>query len=108
MSIALAAVLQLHGLAMSGGLLDAVERLPDSDLDAAEDGYRWLGLDGAAEAVHHVPSQVADGALDDESRAESLEQDADDGYAEVVANGQTLEAAFGRCLEQHPEAFTPA
>jgi hypothetical protein len=62
----------------------------------------------AAEAVRHVRSQVADGALDDESRADSVEQEADDRYAEVVANDQALEAAFKRCLGQHPEAFTPA
>jgi hypothetical protein len=106
--VALASVLHLHGLAMNGGLLDAIERLSDSDLDAAEDGYRWLGLDGAAQAVRFVRSQVADGVLDDDSRVDSLEQEADGHYAEVVPDDEALVAAFRRRLEQHPEAFTPA
>jgi hypothetical protein len=41
---ALSAVLRPHGLAMSGGLLDAVEQLTEAQLDAAETGYGWLRL----------------------------------------------------------------
>lgn len=106
--VALASVLRLHGLAMTGGLLDTVERLPDSEVYAAEDGYRWLGLDPAAEVVRFVRSQIADGALDDDSRADALEHEADERYAEVVTDDETLVAAFRRCLELHSEAFAPA
>jgi hypothetical protein len=105
--MALAVVLRLHGLAMSGGLLDAVERCDESELDAAEQGYRWIGLGTAADVVRSVRDQIADGALADDSRADALEREADTRYAEAVPQDETLEAAFRRRLEQHPEAFTP-
>src|SRR5260370_28944495 len=74
---ALSAVLRLHSLAMSGGLLDAVERLTDAQLDAAESGYGWLGLPAAAQVVAYIRSEIRAGALDDDDRAESLEHEAD-------------------------------
>jgi len=49
--LALTAVLRLHSLAMSGGLLDAIERLTGPELDAAESGYTWLGHPDAAQVI---------------------------------------------------------
>lgn len=42
--VALSSVLDVHNLAMSGGLLDAVQRSTYEQLDAAQTGYRWLRL----------------------------------------------------------------
>jgi hypothetical protein len=103
--VALSAVLRLHGLAMSGGLLDAIERLSDPDLDAAQDGYQWLDLNDASEGIRFVRSQIADGALDNDRRVDSLEQEADARYAAAVPQDETLVTAFTRCLQQRPEAF---
>jgi hypothetical protein len=57
---------------MSGGLLDAVERLTAAELDAAESGYGWLGLPTAAQVVAHIRSEIRASALDDDHRAERL------------------------------------
>ncbi len=64
-------------LAMSGGLLDAVERLADPELDAAEHGFAWLGYPDAARLVAYVRDQIRFGALDDTDRADPLEEEAD-------------------------------
>jgi hypothetical protein len=74
---ALSAVRQLHNLAMSGGLLDAVERLEDPDLDAAERGYTWLGHPDAACLIAYVREQIRAGGLQDAHRGDQLEHQAD-------------------------------
>jgi hypothetical protein len=99
---ALTAVLRLHGLAMNSGLLDAVERLPDQQLDAAENGYEWLGLPDAAEVVIHVRDKIRAGALKDTDQAGELEHDADQRYRETDA---ALQVAFRRRLAEQPAAF---
>jgi hypothetical protein len=48
--VALADALAFHGLAMSGGMLDAVERASAEDLANAGAGFRWLGLESVAVA----------------------------------------------------------
>jgi hypothetical protein len=102
---ALSAVLRLHGLAMSGGLLDAVARLTETQLDAAESGYRWLGLPTAGQVVADIRCEVRAGALDDDDRAEILEHEADQRYAEIIPADDTLAGAFRRRLAEEPVAF---
>ncbi len=103
--VALAAVLALHNLTMSGGLVDAVDRLESSELDAAELGYRWLGLDTAAQLVTQVRAEIGNGALDDDERAESLEMRADQEYARVIPLDQTLVDAFEAKFSADPAVF---
>jgi hypothetical protein len=79
---------------MSGGLLDAVERLTAAELDAAE--YGWLGLPTAAQVVAHIRSEIRASALDDDHRAERLEHDADRRYADSIPADSTLPGAFRR------------
>jgi hypothetical protein len=98
-------VLRLHSLAMNSGLLDAIERLSDVELVAADAGYRWLGLAAAADVVASVRDQIASGALDDDDRAEALEQSADDDYGEFIPTDSVIEAAFRVELERQPTAF---
>lgn len=104
--LALAAVLRLHNLAMSGGLLDAVERMTLEQLDAAQAGYHWLRLDPAADVVAMVRREIDAGALDDDDRAGALEMRADDEYGRVVPGDQTLVDAFRTRLAEDPDAFT--
>jgi hypothetical protein len=106
--LALAAALSLHSLAMSGGLVDAIERLGPAELDAAESGYRWLGLDRAAQVVATVRSEIGSGALDDGERAESLELRADETYAQAIPGDQALVDAFQNKFSGDPHAFAPA
>ena len=103
--VALSAVLRLHNLAMSGGLLDAVERLADPELDAAEHGYAWLGHPDAASLVAYVRDQIRAGALQDVGRADQLEDEADQRYADA---DETLYLAFRRRLAAEPSAFASA
>ena len=103
----LASVLRLHNLAMSGGLLDAVERATADHLDAAEAGYRWLRLDAAADVVGMVRREIETGALGDEDRADALEGLADDEYGRVVPTDQTLVDAFRLRWVEDPGAFAP-
>lgn len=106
--VALAAALSVHSLAMSGGLVDAIERLGQAELDAAEAGYRWLGLNPAAQVVAIVRSEIGNGALDDEERAESLELRADEAYAQAIPSDQVLVDAFQTKLSDDPKAFASA
>lgn len=61
---ALSSVLDLHNLAMSGGLVDAVERLTAEQLEAAQAGNRWLRLEPAAEVIATVRREIEAGALE--------------------------------------------
>lgn len=103
--IAVSALLVVHSQAMSGGLLSAVEEAEPDELDAAEAGYRWLGLDAAAEVVAMVREEVEAGALDDDDRADQLEVEADEAYDRVVPTDQTLVDAFETRFAEAPEAF---
>jgi hypothetical protein len=106
---ALASVLGVHNMAMSGGLLNAVEQATPDQLDAAEAGFRWLRLDAAAGVVAMVRREVEAGALDDDDdRAEALEGRADDAYGRVVPTDQTLVDAFRSRFAEEPQAFAPA
>lgn len=101
----LSSVLAVHNLAMSGGLLDAVERLSPQRLEAAQAGYRWLRLDPAAEVVETVRREVDAGALEDDDRAEALELRADDEYGRAIPTDETLVEAFRTRLAEEPDAF---
>ena len=101
----LSAALAFHGLAMSGGVLDAVGRQSPEQLDDAESGLRWLGFPAAAAVVAKVRRKVADGALDDPERADRLERRANRNYAEAVEDDSALHSAFRSRLRTDPDAF---
>jgi hypothetical protein len=104
---ALASLLRVHGLAMSGGLLDAVERLSPADLDAAEAGYRFFDLPGAAAVIEKVRSELGRTDVSDEE-LEALEGEADQRYADVVATDQVILDRFEARLAAAPDEFAPA
>lgn len=102
--VALASALSVHSLAMSAGLLEGVERATTQQLDAADAGYRWLGLTAVADVVQMVRREIDAGALDDDERAVALELRADHEYEHV--DEMIVEAFEGRWVED-PEAFAP-
>ena len=102
---ALAALLRLHGRAMSGGLLDALESHPATELSAAVDGYRYFGLDAAAEVIRDVRARLDSGPIADE--ADDLESQADARYAAVIADDEVIVTAFRALLLNRPSDFAP-
>jgi hypothetical protein len=93
---------------MSGGLLDALERLDDTEMMAAVAGYRYFGLDSAASVVEAVAQEVAPidpGASPDV--LDQLEPDADLRYATAVPDDSTIVRAFEVRLQRRPEEFAP-
>jgi hypothetical protein len=103
---ALSTLLSFHNLAMSGGVLDAVERGTAEDLTAAEDGFRFFALADAADVIAQVRSALAAGDLSD-SDLEELELDADSRYAAIVPSDGTLVERFESRLRAEPDLFAP-
>ena len=50
----LAAMLQAHGLVMNGGPWDAIESCEANELLAAAAGYRYFGLEAAAQLIDRL------------------------------------------------------
>lgn len=93
---------------MSGGLLDALERLNQGDVAEAVAGYRYFGLDSAASVIEAVGQELA--ASDPENSPgtyDELETAADARYAAAVADDSTIFRAFQDRLQQTREAFAP-
>ncbi|GAB2882038.1 DMP19 family protein [Nocardioides pacificus] len=105
--IALASVLRIHGSIMNGGVLNAVEDVFTAEqLDAAEHGYRWFGLDEVADLLARTRVDVASGALS-ERDLERLERRCDDAYATAVPDDAFLSDLLERRVADEPEAFAP-
>lgn len=102
--VALASVFSVHNLAMSAGLLEGIQRATTPQLDAADAGYRWLGLPAVADLVLTLRREIDAGAMDDDERAEALDMRADEAYAHV---DEMIVEAFGRRWAEDPEAFAP-
>jgi len=105
---ALARVLGLHSLAMSGGLLSALEmRAPEAVL-AAIAGYRHFGLDGAADVWRWLSDETGTHDSDQEPEFfDVLESEADNRYAAVIPTDDTIAQAFQRHLEANPDQYAP-
>ena len=67
---ALADVLAFHGLAMSGGVLDAIERTSAADLARIGAAFPWFGLEAVDDLLASVRRDIQAGALDELDRAE--------------------------------------
>jgi hypothetical protein len=102
---ALAALLRLHNEAMSSGLLHAVtDGLTRGEFDRAVAGYRYFGLDAAAEVAEAV---LTDAFHATEDELDNLEADADSRYGALVPDDATLVSAFRQKFEASPDAFAP-
>jgi len=91
---------------MSGGLLDAVERLSTDELDAAQTGNLAFELPEAAAIITHVRSERGRGDLS-EADVDALEGEAEERYAEVVATDAVIVDRFERRLSSTPDDFAP-
>ena len=89
---------------MNGGLLDAVESVPANVLDAAVSGYRFFGLQCAAEAIEDVRSRL-DWAQRSLENAEELELEADRRYNESIPDDETIVEAFVARQAAEPNLF---
>lgn len=97
--LALAAVIRFSAMTDDGGLADACAGLSGEELDAVEDGYRYLGLDEGADLVAAARRLDAD-LEDNEPRFSRLE-----GRLDRFA-GQ-VEQQFRTRLRERPEDFAP-
>ncbi|GAB3765452.1 DMP19 family protein [Microlunatus parietis] len=97
--LALAAVIRFVGLTANGGLAHACEGLTAEELDAAENGYRYLGLDEAADLVAAARRLDWDSA-ENEPRFSRLEGRLD------RLDGLT-EQQFRTRLRERPDDFAP-
>ena len=102
---ALAEVLAFHSLAMNGGVLDAVERVPAEDLANIGSAFRWFGLESVDTLLVSVRRDIEAGALDELDRAEALEVTADRGYRATLPSDEALLALFRRRPDDDPNAF---
>ncbi len=100
---ALATALAFHGLAMSGGVLDAVERT-SAAINQAEAAFRWLGLESIAALLASIQQDVTAGTLEDD-QAEALEREAGERYNAILPSDAILEAAFRARLQEDRTAF---
>jgi hypothetical protein len=102
---ALADVLAFHGLVMSGGVLDVMERVPAGDQVRIGAAFRWFGLEAVDDLLAFVRREVKAGALDELARAEALEVAADRAYQAILPTDDALVAAFRHRLADDPGAF---
>ncbi len=104
--LALSSVLRLHGLAMSGGLLDAIERLTPAEAESGRGGLSVAGAGTGGGRGGIGAPRGRGGALDDDERAEALELRTDEEYGHVITSDDTLESAFRTRLAAEPDAFS--
>jgi hypothetical protein len=100
--IALSSLLHAHGLIMNGGVLNAVELLTADELSAAQDGFRFFGLDAAAELLLRSCRLVTAGG---DLSADEPKLDAE--YAQHIPDDSALYQVFGQRLRSCPNDFSP-
>jgi hypothetical protein len=106
---ALSALLLLHGMAMNGGLLHAVEGLTDDELDRGVQAFRYLDLREAADAVERIAREARVLDASDVDAADSLELAADEAYRTALPeDDETIDRAFCAHFAQHPYAYAPS
>lgn len=105
---ALSHLLRLHSLAMSGGLLDAVEGSERMSLREAVRGYRFFGLEEAASVIENVAkARAAIGDHPREGELDRLEQTADADYAAAVPDDSAIADKVAHRVKRTPAAFAP-
>lgn len=104
---ALRDVLLMHGMAMNGGLLHAVEGLEPEELNGAVAGLRWLGLGELADGVAEFAVDAADVEELSDDDAGELEERGNDLYYGAVPDDDVIDVAFRRRYAEQPDAFAP-
>ena len=96
----LSAMLLAHNITMNGGVLHCVEALSVEELDSALHGYRYFGLNDAAEIIEEARSVPPEDAVEAGDRLDAA-------YAGAVPTDSLLAATFEAHLRMHPEAYGP-
>jgi hypothetical protein len=97
---ALAALLKVHGLAMNGGVLHAVESLSAAELAEAESGYRFFSLGAVADLLARA-RKIVEADQDLESYELQLDQD----YAALIPDDSALYKQFQCIYITRPAEF---
>ena len=97
---ALADLLYVHGLAMNGGVLHAVESVTAEELSEAEAGYRYYGLDDVASLLSRT-RQIFEAADD----LGGYEQQLDGEYANLIPSDSSLVERLQKRLKSSPSDF---
>jgi hypothetical protein len=99
---ALADLLRIHGLAMNGGVLHAVECLAAEELTDAEAGYRFYGLAEVASLLSRARKLFETG-----DNLEFHEQQLGRQYADLIPSDSSLVECFEKRLQANPSDFAP-
>lgn len=93
---ALAALLLAHGLIMNGGVEHALECMSQSQLLAALSGYRYFGLESAAQALEAAVQTSG-----------TASNELDKPYWRAIPDDATISSAFAAKLLSNPTTFAP-
>jgi len=99
---ALAMLLEFHGYAMNGGVLDAVECLGDERVAAAKEGYKFFGFVDVAHLISEAEAIAASAADLDLHEAVF-----DQRYHRLIPSDSTLSDRFEAVLRDKPAEFAP-
>ncbi len=100
--LALKALLLAHGLIMNGGVAHCHDAMSPEEVSQAVEGYRWFGLDQAAELVESTGNAVRNGSMDEQA---SLA--ADDAYNQAIPDDRVIETVFRAKFGAARDAFAP-
>jgi hypothetical protein len=99
---ALRAMVTFHSVAMNGGVVHAVEYFKSDELDDAESGYGFFGLERVAALLNEARSILK--TADDLS---SWEAELDRRYYAIVPDDSLLVAQFEAIFRRGPSEFAP-
>lgn len=102
--VALHAVISVHGLIQSGGVLHAIESLSADELERGKRSYVWLGLADLAEHLAESNESVSADELSD-GDIDALEEESNARYNAAVPDDGVLESAFRERMIESPGAF---
>jgi len=99
---ALEATAAFHSVAMNGGVLHALEHFGPDELEDAESGYRFFGLESVANLL--IEAKSISKAGDD---LDLWEAELDRRYGALVPDDSALFACFETALRRSPSEFAP-
>ena len=99
---ALTDLLVLHGLAMNGGVLHAVECLTPGELYDSKAGYQFYRLDDVACLLSHART-----LLETDDNLEFHESQLDRQYADIIPDDASLFERFREHLRANPSEYAP-
>lgn len=98
----LAAMILMHGLAMNGGVVHAIEACTPEERVAAIEAYAVFGLGHVADVFVRAVACVAEG-----TPSESIWERLDECYGELVVDDSTVFAAFLRHWSAYANQYAP-